>query len=110
MANAAEQGEYIKEALEEMQSHHPSLRYGRVDGLGLMVGAELVMDESRTPARDLRNRVERLCIDHGLLLLGCGESTLRFCPALMIERDAVQQGLERFDLALTQAEREAGLS
>jgi 4-aminobutyrate aminotransferase len=110
MANAAVQGEYIKEALEEMQSHHPALRYGRVDGLGLMVGAELVMDESRTPARDLRNRVERLCIDHGLLLLGCGESTLRFCPALMIEHDTVQQGLERFELALTQAEREAGLS
>jgi 4-aminobutyrate aminotransferase len=109
MANAAEQGAYLKECLEEMQSHHPSMRHGRVAGQGLMIGAELVLDEIRTPAKELRNRVERLAIDEGLLILGAGENTLRFCPALMIERERVQEGLERFERALTQAEREAGL-
>ncbi len=109
MQNAVEQGEDIREALEEMRTHHPSLRYGRIDGKGLMVGAELVLDEQRTPARDLRNRVERVAIDHGLLILGCGENTLRFCPPLMIGREDVQAGLERFDQSLTQAEREAGM-
>jgi 4-aminobutyrate aminotransferase len=109
MRNAVEQGEYIRDALEEMRTHHPSLRYGRIDGKGLMVGAELVLDEKRAPAKDLRNRVERLAIDHGLLILGCGENTLRFCPPLMIGREDVQAGLERFDQSLTQAEREAGL-
>jgi 4-aminobutyrate aminotransferase len=107
MHNAVEQGEYIREALEEMRTHHPSLRHGRIDGKGLMVGAELVLDEKRTPARDLRNRVERIAIEHGLLILGCGENTLRFCPPLMIGREDVQAGLERFDQSLTQAEREA---
>lgn len=110
MQNAAEQGQYIKDALEEMMDYHPALKYGRVDGLGLMVGAELVLDEKRTPAKELRNRVERICLENGLLLLGCGENTLRFCPALMIERETVQQGLELFDLSLSQAEREAGLA
>jgi 4-aminobutyrate aminotransferase len=109
MENAVEQGEYIRDALEEMRTHHPSLKHGRIDGKGLMVGAELVLDEQRTPARDLRNRVERVAIDHGLLILGCGENTLRFCPPLMIGRADVQAGLERFDQALTQAERESGM-
>jgi 4-aminobutyrate aminotransferase len=108
MHNAAQQGEYIMEALEEMRSH-PSLKYARIDGKGLMIGAELVLDEARTPAKELRSRVERLAIDNGLLILGCGESGLRFCPALMIERDVVNEGLERFERSLTQAEQEAGL-
>lgn len=109
MHNAVEQGEYIQEALEEMRTHHPSLKHARIDGRGLMVGAELVLDEKRTPAKELRNRVERLAIENGLLILGCGENSLRFCPALMIDRVTVQEGLERFDLSLTQAEQEAGL-
>lgn len=109
MANAAEQGAYIMEALEEMRTHHPSLKYGRIQGKGLMVGAELVLDEQRTPAMALRNHVERAAINNGLLILGCGTSTLRFCPPLMIERELVQEGLERFERSLTEAEQEAGL-
>lgn len=109
MANATEQGAYIMDALEEMRTHHPSLQHGRIDGRGLMIGAELVLDEARTPAKELRNRVERIAIDNGLLILGCGESGIRFCPPLMIERDAVHEGLERFERTLTQAEHEAGL-
>ncbi len=109
MQNATEQGEYIMEALEEMRTHHPSLKHGRIAGKGLMIGAELVLDEKHTPAPVVRNTVEKLALQNGLLILGAGESTLRFCPALMIDRDTVQQGLERFDLSLTQAEREAGL-
>lgn len=109
MANAAAQGEYIMDALEEMRPHHPSMKYGRIDGRGLMIGLELVLDEALTPARELRNRVEDFAIDNGLLILGAGENTLRFIPPLMIERDLVDEGLRRFDKSLTDAEREAGL-
>jgi 4-aminobutyrate aminotransferase len=109
MANAAEQGEYLMDALVEIQPRHPSMKHGRIDGKGLMVGVELVLDESRTPAHALRNRLESIALEHGLLILGAGESTIRFCPALMIERDTVNQGLERFEAALTEAEQEAGL-
>ncbi|MFN8531188.1 MAG: aminotransferase class III-fold pyridoxal phosphate-dependent enzyme [Anaerolineae bacterium] len=109
MANAAEQGAYIKECLEEMMSHHPTMKHGRVAGHGLMVGTELVMDEAHTPAKPIRDRMERIAIDNGLLILGAGDSAVRFCPPLMIDRATVQQGLERFEQSLTQAEQEAGL-
>jgi 4-aminobutyrate aminotransferase len=109
MANAAEQGAYIMDALEEMRPHHPTMQHARIAGKGLMIGLELVLDEARTPAKDVRNATERHAIDNGLLLLGAGENTLRFIPPLMIERDLVEEGLHRFDQSLTQAENEAGL-
>jgi 4-aminobutyrate aminotransferase len=109
MANAAEQGAYLQDALFELKERHPSMRHGRIQGIGLMVGVELVKDEARTPAKDLRDRVESLAIDNGLLILGCGENTLRFCPPLMIERETIDEGLRRFEASLTGAEQEAGL-
>jgi 4-aminobutyrate aminotransferase len=109
MANAATQGEYIMDALEEMRPHHPSMKHARIDGRGLMIGLELVLDEARTPAHDLRNRVEDYALENGLLVLGAGENTIRFIPPLMIERDLLDEGLRRFDKSLTDAEREAGL-
>ncbi|MDZ4767169.1 MAG: acetyl ornithine aminotransferase family protein [Chloroflexota bacterium] len=109
MANAAEQGAFIMDALEEMRPHHPSLQHARIQGYGLMVGAELVLDEAHTPAHDLRDDVEHFAMQNGLLILGAGTSSLRFCPALMIERENVQAGLEIFDRSLTQAEQKAGL-
>lgn len=109
MQNAAEQGDYIMECLEEMRSHHPSMKHARIEGKGLMIGAELVLDEARTPAKKLRDSVEDFGIENGLLILGCGESGLRFAPALMIDRATVNDGLERFERSLTQAEQAAGL-
>lgn len=109
MANAAEQGAYILDALEELRPHHPTMQHARIDGKGLMIGLELVLDETRTPAKEIRNQTERNAIDNGLLLLGAGESVLRFIPPLMIERETVDEGLKRFDQSLTQAEKQAGL-
>ncbi|MCC6804746.1 MAG: acetyl ornithine aminotransferase family protein [Anaerolineae bacterium] len=109
MANAADQGAYIMDALEELRPLHPTMQHARIDGKGLMIGVELVMDATRKPAKDVRNQVERHAIDNGLLLLGAGESTLRFIPPLMIERDLVDEGLKRFDQSLTQAEQDAEL-
>jgi 4-aminobutyrate aminotransferase len=109
MANAAEQGEFMMDALEEMRTHHPTLRHGRIQGLGLMIGAELVLDEARTPAKAIRDATENHAIQEGLLVLGCGVSTVRFCPPLAIDRDTVIEGLHRFERALTRAEQDAGL-
>src|SRR5690606_23254331 len=109
MANAAEQGAFLIDALHEIAPRHPTLKHGRIAGLGLMVGVEMVADEQRTPAKEIRNQTERNAIDNGLLVLGAGESAIRFCPPLMIERETVEEGLKRFELSLTQAEQAAGL-
>lgn len=109
MANAAAQGERLMDALEEMRGRHPVLKHARIDGLGLMTGVEMVMDESRKPAKEVRNMTERFAIDNGLLILGAGTSSMRFAPPLMIDSDTLDEGLRRFDKSLTQAEEAAGL-
>ena len=109
MANAHTQGAFLMDALEEMRSHHPTMRHARIDGKGLMVGVELVLDEARTPAKAIRNDAELLGIDEGVLILGAGTSSIRFCPALMIDEATLSEGLQRFDRALTRAEQAVGL-
>ena len=103
MANATRMGERFLERLSRIQSEHPSM--GDVRGLGLMVGVELVQDrDTKEPAVDVRDAVVRKCFERGLLILGCGMSTVRFMPALNIGTDLVDAGLDTFEEALTEAE------
>ncbi len=105
MQNAARMGERFLERLTRMQAEHPSI--GDVRGLGLMVGVELVKDkDSKEPATELRDAVVHQCFESGLLILGCGMSTVRFAPALNISADLVDQGLDVFEAVLTEAEEE----
>jgi len=104
MQNAATMGEYMLDALEEMHARHPSI--GQVRGKGLMIGVEFVKNQkTKEHAKELRHAVVHRCFEHGLLTLGCGRSTIRFMPALMIQKDLVDEGLEIFETALTEVEK-----
>ena len=103
MENARVIGAYMLDALAEMAARHPSI--GQVRGKGLMIGVELIKDQAtREPAPALRTAVVHRCFETGLLTLGCGRSTMRFMPPLMIGRNLVDEGLEIFERALTLAE------
>ena len=105
MQNAAEMGEYMMGALEEIQVRHPSM--GDVRGKGLMIGVELVKDrETKTPAKYLRDLVEKRTFQHGLLTMGCGPSTIRIAPPLNVSKNEADEGLMIFEEALTKAEKE----
>lgn len=104
MANAKEMGEYILDALSEMQVRHPSI--GDVRGRGLMIGVEFVKSrETKEPASQLRNDLVHTMFEHGMLSLGCGRSVLRFAPALMIPKVLVDEGLSIFEDSLTEVEK-----
>ena len=104
LQNAERMGLRVQRSLKEMQSRHPSI--GDVRGKGLAVGAELVRDpETKEPASELRDQVVKKAFAKGLLLLGCGSSTLRFMPALTIDADTVDEGMAIFEEVLSAAER-----
>jgi 4-aminobutyrate aminotransferase len=89
MVNAAERGEQLKKRLLDLQKHHAEI--GEVRGLGLMVAMDLVKTrEPYTLAPGLRDAVVEAAFRSGLLLLGCGESALRFCPPLCITAEQVE--------------------
>ncbi|MBV9762833.1 MAG: acetyl ornithine aminotransferase family protein [Acidobacteriaceae bacterium] len=61
---------------------------GAVRGLGLMIGIELVRDQAaKERAPQLRDRLEMLSFERGLLTLGCGPNSLRLCPPLVLTRE-----------------------
>jgi len=43
------------------------------------------------------------CFEKGLLLLSCGESTLRFCPPLIVTAEQTKTAVDIFDAAITEA-------
>ena len=103
ISNAEHVGGKILERLEGWKHSHPLV--GDVRGRGLMIGIELVLDkETREPAPALRNLVEGLCFERGLLILGCGETSLRLCPPLIVSEDEATVALDILEEALTQVE------
>jgi 4-aminobutyrate aminotransferase len=99
MTNAKIRGEYLMTGLRELQKSIECM--GDVRGKGLMVGVELVKDrESKERASDWRNEVIQKAFHKGLLLLGCGENTIRFCPALTVTAEEIDACLSIFEDSL----------
>jgi 4-aminobutyrate aminotransferase len=105
IANAAKVGEKMLERLNGWKMNHPLV--GDVRGRGLMIGVELVKDKTtREPVTELRNRVEEVAFEKGLIILGCGETSIRLCPPLIVSDDEATVGLDILEDALTQVEKE----
>ena len=103
--NAARVGEFMLERLRGWKHSHPLV--GDVRGRGLMIGIELVKDKiTREPATALRNRVETLAFEKGLMILGCGETSIRLCPPLLINEQEATVALDILEEALSQVEKE----
>ncbi|MBW1858157.1 MAG: acetyl ornithine aminotransferase family protein [Deltaproteobacteria bacterium] len=99
MENAKIRGEYLMTELRELQKSMECM--GDVRGKGLMVGVELVKDrETKERASDWRNEVIQKAFQKGLLLLGCGENTIRFSPALTVTGEEIDTCLSIFEESL----------
>ena len=106
MGNAARVGGLMIERLKGWKQSHPMV--GDVRGRGLMIGVELVKDKTtREPAAAVRNRVETLAFERGLMILGCGETSIRLCPPLIVSEQEAMVALDILEEALTVAEKEA---
>jgi 4-aminobutyrate aminotransferase len=83
MKNAEERGNQLRDGLKQLGRTYRCL--DRVRGLGLMTAVDVLKD---APGREhfppLRDQIVQAAFHKGLLLLGCGESALRFCPPLCI--------------------------
>ena len=96
IANAEKQGGRLMDGLRSMQKNYECM--GDVRGMGLMVGVELVKDrETKERAVAWRGDVIRRAFEKGLLLLGCGENTIRFSPALTVTEEEVDVCLSIFE-------------
>jgi 4-aminobutyrate aminotransferase len=99
-ANAAQVGEYFMQRLRAFAASEPSI--GEVRGKGLMLGMELIADTHKTPAKELCQALITRAFHNGLLLLSCGQSTVRFMPPLMIDNSDVDEAIHLLDLSFAE--------
>jgi 4-aminobutyrate aminotransferase len=105
IANAAAMGDVFFSRLRDWPSRHPIV--GDVRGRGLMIGIEIVKSQqTRETAPALRDRIVSLAFEKGLLLLGCGETSIRLAPPLTLNEHEVTIGLDIFEDCVAQVEEE----
>jgi 4-aminobutyrate aminotransferase len=93
--NAARRGQELAQELGQLQDRFEAI--GDVRGMGMMQAVELVEDrETKKPDKALRDRLLKACFKKGLLLLSCGQSTIRFCPPLVATAQNVRVACEIF--------------
>jgi 4-aminobutyrate aminotransferase len=94
--NAAAIGAYMLDRMREWPRRFPCV--GDVRGLGLMIGIELVRDQqTKERAPEVRDRIEMMAFERGLLILGCGQNSLRLCPPLVINKDQADFAIETLE-------------
>lgn len=91
--NAARTGAYLRERLFALQKEHSQLV--DVRGLGLMIGLEF---ETGEQARALAEG----CFQRGLVVLGCGDRSVRLSPPLVVGRRECDTALDILEAVLTE--------
>jgi len=72
--------------VRELHRRHDII--GDIRGTGLMIGMHFVRDRAtKEPYHGLVPELEKAAFDRGLLLLGCGRSTIRLAPPLVIDEE-----------------------
>ena len=83
--NAAEVGAYLKNNVAELAQKYDKI--SNVRGRGLLAAFDF-------PTKEMRNAFVQKGMEHNVMFLGCGNQTIRFRPALCIEKQHIDLGLE----------------
>ena len=97
--NAAEVGGYVQEKIHGLGEAWPGT-ITNVRGKGLFTAFDL-------PDRESRHALLNLCKEEGVILLPCGNRSIRLRPPLDIDRAAVDDGFARMDKAMARLQKNA---
>jgi len=93
LQNSAEVGAHMLKRMREWPAKHKLV--GDVRGRGLMLGVEIVKDQkTKEYGAAERDRIIQLAFERGILLLGCGPSTIRIAPPLVVTRDEADVAMD----------------
>lgn len=94
MANAARLGEKLLAGLRVISEKTPAVT--NIRGFGLMCAVDVVNPATGQYDAAIRERMAKGAFDKGLILLACGENSIRFCPPLCIDEPQLESGLRLF--------------
>ncbi len=87
--NAKTVGDYLLQGLQNLASKYPD-KISNARGRGLMCAIDLPTPEQRDT---LRNELYK----DGLIILGCGDQSLRFRPHLNVSKEEIQLALDKIE-------------
>jgi 4-aminobutyrate aminotransferase len=94
--NAKNVGNYLNKRLHELQGKYDSI--GDVRGLGLMQAIDFVKNrKTKAHFQSLRDKTIENAYKNGLILLGAGESSIRFIPPLIINEKQIDEAMDILD-------------
>ena len=100
LENTKQVGEYAMSQAEKIFTEYDCV--GDVRGKGLMIGIDFVKDqETREPATDLSESIVQSAFKRGLLLLGCGKSTIRIAPPLCVTIQEIDEAYQILESAIS---------
>ena len=96
LKNSTEIGNRILQRVADWPRKHKFV--GDVRGRGLMIGIEIVKNQqTKEYAAAERDRIVELAFEKGILFLGCGPSTIRISPALVVSKDEADVAIDVLD-------------
>lgn len=95
--NASVMGDYFLNELKSLGEEHPHIMEN-IRGRGLMIAFD-------APTTELRDAIFDEALNNDLLILKCGEKTIRFRPHLDVDEATIDRTLEIMDTTLTSLER-----
>ena len=101
LENAASVGKFLGDELEKIKRDYPDI-FGALHGRGMVHGIHIVKKGSMEPDGELAHRITDRAIKKGLMLfapVGAGGATIKICPPLIIDEEAVGDAI----LALREA-------
>lgn len=90
--NAKRMGDYLLNSIQNLQNDFTDL-ISNARGKGLMCAID-VKDKST------RDSLRKKLFENGLIILGCGEKSIRFRPRLSITKDNIDEAIEIFRKSL----------
>jgi L-lysine 6-transaminase len=84
--NAKNQGKHLLEGLQSLEKKYPNI-ISNARGRGLMCAFDL-------PSSEIRDRLKNKLYNNGLIVIGCGELTIRFRPPLIISSAEIDKAIK----------------
>jgi L-lysine 6-transaminase len=84
LENVTESGNHLQQELLKIAEKHPI--FNNVRGRGLLVAFDF-------PNKETRDNFLKKSLERNVLFLGCGEKSIRFRPALIIQKEEIDRGL-----------------
>jgi 4-aminobutyrate aminotransferase len=106
LRNAREVGDHMRKRMTGWPKKHRIV--GDVRGRGLMIGVDIVKDQAtREYGASERDRVVEAAFERGVLFLGCGPSTVRIAPPLIVTKDEADVAMDALEESIAVVEKNA---